>query len=74
MNKELEGLLVTYDAAQEKRGAEALNLVAVYRSKFDDVLANHPGMDAQTLERAVSLAHKRWLLAQKKHPAIPPKV
>ncbi|HEY6169444.1 MAG TPA: hypothetical protein VI454_15490 [Verrucomicrobiae bacterium] len=74
MKPELEALVLAFDAVRQARtGEDARRLEAIYRAKLDDVLARHPGVSLDALTRAVNVAHRRWVLAQKKPSTLPPK-
>jgi len=74
MNQELEAILRAYDAVQEKSsGEQADDLAAIFQSRIDDFLAKHPSLSAQTLQRMVDIAYRRWVCAQSKHSSMPPK-
>ena len=42
-------------------------------ARLDDLLQRRPGLARSVLERAVGLAHNRWLKAQVKPSSLPPK-
>ena len=73
MNRQLEALVQTYDAAKQARPEEVNRLRAIYESKLDDVLEHHPNLSRSTLEAMVRMARNRWLKAQEKPPAVPPR-
>ena len=74
MNPELEALIVAFDAVRQARsGEDARRLEAFYRSRLDEVLVRHPAISLDRLTRAVDLAHRRWVVAQRKASTLPPK-
>ena len=73
MDQELEQLLKILDAVREARNkTDYLHYRAIYESLLDDVLARHPGLSRQALDKAVSIAYYRWITAQKRPPTLPP--
>jgi len=75
MNPELEALILARDAVEqaESNGPEADRLLKIYASRLDDVLQRRPGLSRGALEKAVGLAHNRWLKAKAKPSSLPPK-
>lgn len=74
MKPELEALVLAFDALRQARsGEDSKRLEAIYRSQLDDALARHPGVSPDSLMRVVDLAHRRWVLAQQKPSALPPR-
>jgi hypothetical protein len=75
MNRELESLILAYEAVSAARGMEAEHCIQVFDSLLDDVLAGHPGVSREILRKGILKAHRQWALKQEqKPPAIPPKV
>ena len=77
MNRELEALLLVYDAAFEARDVEAGRLMA----KFEDLVdvswerekGKRPGLSRASLRNSIVKAHARWARASARNPsAIPP--
>ena len=73
MKPEASALLESYEAFKEATGREADRFWAIYQSRLDDVLARHPNLSRETLQRMVDVAFPRWLKAQKKRTSLPPK-
>ena len=75
MNPELEALILARDAAEqaESDSPEADRLLRIYTACLDDLLQRRPGLARGALEKAVGLAHNRWLKAQAKPSSLPPK-
>ena len=74
MNPELQKLLKAYDAFRESfDDAEAARQETSYESLLDEILLSHPRMAKDTLQRFVETRYRKWLLAQKTPPTLPPK-
>ena len=73
MNRELELLVLAYDALLQCRGEETKAVAAAFDAKVEDALERHPNLSRETLGRMIVLAHRNCLSAQRKPPAIPPK-
>ena len=75
MISELEALILARDAVEqaESNSPEADRLLKIYASRLDDLLQRQPGLGRSALEKAVGLAHNRWLKAQLKPSSLPPK-
>jgi len=74
MNKELETLILAYEAYSAARDIEAERCLAIFESLLDDVLNRHPGVSREILRKSILRAHRRWALQQEsKPPAIPPR-
>ena len=73
MNQELEALILAFDAATEAPPDQAKHLAALFDARIDDALLRHSKYSREQLEDVVRLAHKRWLIAQKKPTSLPPK-
>ena len=76
MNPELLRLIEALDALTECSATnteEAMRLSSAYRALMDDLLARHPRLSRETAESLIKLAHIRWLKAQQKPTAVPPK-
>jgi len=58
MNRELELLVLAYDALLESHGNETKAATAAFESKVDDALERHPGISGDTLRRMIVLAHR----------------
>ena len=73
MNRELELLVLAYDALLQSQGEETNAVAAALDARVDDALERHPNLSRETLGRMVALAHRNWLTAQGKPPSMPPK-
>jgi hypothetical protein len=73
MNRQLEALVQAYDATKQARPEEVNRLRATYEARLDDVLEHHPNLSRSTLEAMVRIARGRWLKAQERPTAPPPK-
>ena len=73
MNRELELLVLAYDAFLLARGGESRTTGAAFDAKLDEALERHPSLSRETLGRMILLAHRNWLNAQRKPPSLPPK-
>ena len=73
MDPELERLIKALDAVLCARNkADYLRCRALYDSRLDDVISRHGGVNRQTLDKAVTIAYRRWVTAQTKPPTLPP--
>jgi len=70
MNRELEALIVAYEAVQED--VEDARRAEIFQSRVDDVVAR-TGLSREKIISLVHLQHARWLRAQQKTATIPPK-
>ncbi len=73
MNRQLECLVLAYDAMVEARGEDAKRAIDNYDSLVDEFLLLHPTLSGETLGRLVVRAHRNWISAQRKTSSIPPK-
>jgi len=73
MNRELEAVLLALDAWKEARGPDAERFEMLFESRLEDVAERHPGLSRETLRSLIERQHRRWVLAQKKPTALPPK-
>ena len=74
MNRELELLILAYDAMIEAQGEDAKRVAEeIYDSRFDDALESHPMLSRESLGRMIAHAHRNWISAQKKPSSLPPK-
>jgi len=75
MNRELEALILAYEAVSAARDTEAGQCIEVFESLLDDVLNRHPSVSREILRKSIIKAHRQWALKQEnKPPAIPPRV
>ena len=72
MNKGLEQLLQARLAADEAIGEERERLLAIYRSRLNELLELHPKVRHDVFENSIRIAYSRWLKAQKRHTSLPP--
>lgn len=73
MNAELEAILKAYEAFLEAADdSVADRLWAVYESRLDDVIEQHPRVSKESLHRAVKSQYRAWVAKQKKPPTLPP--
>lgn len=74
MNKDLEALILAYEAVSASRDKEAERAMEAFESLLDDLLTRHPGLPREILRKSILRAHRQWALKQdNKPPAIPPK-
>lgn len=73
MNRQLEALVLAYDASLQAQGDETMAAVAAFDAIVDDALEHYPNLSRETLGRMVALAHRNWLNAQRKPPSMPPR-
>ena len=60
MNVELQALVLALEAVNEAGpGEEAKRLEAIFKTRMEDVLERHRGLEYGRLKRAVELAHAR---------------
>ena len=54
------------DAAREARTkADYFRLHSIYESRLDDVVARRPDLTREALDKAVTMAYHRWVIAQR---------
>jgi hypothetical protein len=53
MNRELEALILAYEAASAARDTEAANCVQAFESLLDEVLIRHPGVCREILPKSI---------------------
>jgi hypothetical protein len=74
MNRELESLILAYEAVSAARDMEAEERLAAFETLLDNVLHEHPGVSREMLRKSVIKAHRQWALKQdQKPPTLPPK-
>ena len=74
MNRELEELILAYEAVSASRDKEAEHFLGIFEAQLDDLLKRHPGVSRDILRKSIIRAHRKWALKQaNKPPAIPPK-
>jgi hypothetical protein len=73
MNRELELLILAFEAVSASRDEEAKKALQVFETKLDEILNLHPGLSRDILRKSIVKAHRKWALRQEnKPPAIPP--
>lgn len=73
MDRELESLLLAYDAWLESAEDEAARREAVFKSQLEGTLAGRPNLTEEQLLKALRAYYPRWVGAQKHPPTLPPK-
>ena len=74
MNRELEALVLAYEAVSASRDRGAEQFMQVFDSLVDEVLSRHPGLSRDILRKSIIKQHRKWALKQDNKPAsIPPK-
>ena len=71
MNRELEALVLVYDALLQARGEATKSCASAFDARMDDALERYPNLSRETLGRMIVLAHRNWLNAQRKAPSMP---
>lgn len=73
MNKELEALVLAYEAVSASRDTQAEAALEAFEALLDTVLNRHPGLSRDLLRKSIIRQHRKWALQQDhKPPAIPP--
>lgn len=74
MNREMEALILAYEAVSALRDTEAEQALQIFETQLDEVMNRHPGISRDILRKSILKAHRQWALKQeKKPPVIPPK-
>ena len=74
MNRELEALILAFEAVSASRDKEAERCMEAFESLLDAMLDKHPGVSRGILRKSIIKQHRKWALQQdNKPPAIPPK-
>jgi len=74
MNKELEQLVLEYEAVSASRDMEAEQALKKFEAHIDIVSSQHPNIPRENLRKSVIKAHRKWALKQDTRPtSIPPK-
>ena len=68
MNRELEALILAYEAVSAARDTEAEQRIEFFESLLDEVLNGHPGTPREILRKSVIKAHRQWALKQEQKP------
>jgi hypothetical protein len=73
MNKELEELILEYEAVSASRDMAAEQAIKIFEAHVDKVWSQHPSIPRENLRKSVIKAHRKWALKQDAKPAsIPP--
>jgi hypothetical protein len=73
MNRELEALILAYEAVSASRDHAAEQAMDAFELLLDSTLQGHPGISREILRKSIIKAHRQWALKEeKKPPAIPP--
>ena len=73
MDRELESLLLAYDAWLESGEDGAARRQAVFENLFEVTLAGRPNLTKEQLVKALRAYYPRWVRAQQRPPTLPPK-
>lgn len=73
MDRELESLLLAYDAWLEAGEDEAARHQAVFENLLEVVLAGRSNLTREQLLTALRAYYTRWVRAQQHPPTLPPK-
>lgn len=74
MNKELEALILAYEAVSASRDLAGEQALQVFEARLDEVMSRNPGVSRDVLRKSIIKAHRQWALKlENKPPAIPPK-
>ena len=74
MNRDLEALILAYEAVSAARDLQAEQALQNFEAKLDAVMKEHPTVSREILRKSIIKAHRQWALKQiNKPPAIPPK-
>ena len=73
MNTELEALILAYDTMLQAGGEDSKRLRKLYDARLDEVLTRYPNLSREKLQAVVRKAYSRWLTAQQKPSALPPR-
>jgi hypothetical protein len=73
MDRELESLLLAYDAWLQAGEEEVNRLEAVFESVVGDILSGRPQLSREQLLKSLRTYYPRWIRAQQHPPTLPPK-
>jgi len=74
MNKDLEELILAYEAVSQARDLNEEKLREHFEALLEKVLGNQQGLDRESLRKSIIRAHRQWALKLAKQPTtIPPK-
>ena len=60
MNRELEELILAYEAVPATRDTEADRCMEIFEALLDAVLEKNPGLSRDTLRKSIIKAHRKW--------------
>ena len=72
MNRELEALLLAYDAWLQAGPDDVDRCRAFFESHLNDTLSSHPNLTKEKLQQALRAYYPRWIRAQQHPPTLPP--
>lgn len=72
MNKELEALILAYEAVSAARDVQAEQPMQVFESLLDSVIEKRPGLSKDMLRKSIIKAHRKWALKQTHQPPTMP--
>ena len=72
MDRELESLLLAYDAWLQAGEDDMARHQTVFDAVLEDVLAGRPKLTREQLLEALRTYYPRWLRAQQRPPTMPP--
>lgn len=67
MNKELETLILAYEAVSALRDTEAEQALQVFEAQLDELMSRYPGLSREILRKSIIKAHRQWALKQEKN-------
>jgi hypothetical protein len=73
MDRELESLLLAYDAWLQAGEDDLDRCAAVFDSLAGDILSGRPNLSKEQLLKALRTYYLRWIRAQQHPPTLPPK-
>jgi hypothetical protein len=73
MDRELESLLLAYDAWLQAGENDMDRCETVLDGLVDDLLSSRPNLSREQLLKALRAYYPRWLHAQQYPPTLPPK-
>lgn len=73
MDRELESLLVAYDAWLQAREHELDRQRTIFEGLLGDILTARPALSRETLLKALRAYYPRWVHARQRPPTLPPR-
>lgn len=73
MDRELESLLLAYDAWLQAGADDAARHEAVFENLLEVILAGRPKLTREQLLKALHAYYPRWVHAQQHPPTLPPR-